>query len=69
MESFNARFRDGLLNGELFLSFERRRSFSKAGGATTAPHEGMLDAMQERLDRTPDAMNIVARAWSTRSVR
>ena len=35
VESFNARLRDELLDGEIFYTLERPRSSSKAGGATT----------------------------------
>ena len=36
-ESFNARFRDELLNGELFYTLRRRGSSSKPGEDTTTP--------------------------------
>jgi putative transposase len=35
IESFNARLRDELLDGEIFYSLRRRRSSSKLGGDTT----------------------------------
>ena len=34
-ESFNARFRDELLNGEVFHSLREARSVSRGGAATT----------------------------------
>ena len=38
IESFNARLRDELLNGEIFYTLARPKSSSKAGDATTTTH-------------------------------
>ena len=37
VESFNARLRDELLDGEIFYTLRRRRSSSRAGDVTTTP--------------------------------
>jgi len=38
-ESFNARFRDELLNGEVFYTLQEARSSSNNGGSTTTPSD------------------------------
>ena len=51
IESFNARLRDELLDGEIFYTLEKPSSSSKAGGATTIPRDLTLPLAIERQRR------------------
>jgi transposase InsO family protein len=51
IESFNARLRGELLNGEIFYSCARHRSSSRAGDATTILHRNThLSTLLKRRD-------------------
>ena len=41
-ESFNARLRDELLNGEVFYSLREAQTLSKNGGSTTTPNDHIV---------------------------
>jgi len=51
IESFNARLRDELLNGEIFYTLREARSSSKAGAVTTTPSVRMPRSATSPLHR------------------
>ena len=61
IESFNARLRDELLDGEIFYTLRRPRSSSRAGGATTT-RSGRI-ALSDYKPPAPEVFVPAFAAW------
>ena len=54
-ESFNARFRDELVNGEIFYTLQEARSSSNNGASTTTPSDHTMLWATARQPRKPSS--------------